>query len=232
MINERSEIRSTTSERKLPLSITFQRPLFNASKRGSSQVQKQSVRPLVCKFLYSKGKLIHSKLVLTKPIIRAKVNSTKNESTFSSAEILELQEFFRNKKSPFFEKIKPLEVSNLKSKLKESKIIFLKRIKCKTENHHSSDSQYISMKSSRSNCVFRVFQSEAEVFEGFNHGSQNINYFVTDNDVDTDEEQQIKGIKNNIDCIGVGYEIFVKEFVNEEKNEKESLVNLKRNKKD
>lgn len=230
MSNGKLANRSTTSEIRV-LQSSYCQTQISSEKRSSSQIQTQSTKPVFCKFLYSKGKLIHSKLVISKPFRKVQTSNLKRETNFSASEILELQEFFRNKKSLSFQKTKFSDLRSLRSKLCESRVLHLKRTNSKTRNTNIGESFFVAMKSTRANRVFRIFEEANEIFDDQDGQRVDEGFFVTDNDIDTDEEQQTKAVRTNVDSYVFGFEKFTRERDESRKRNRTITPHLKRFKK-
>jgi len=227
MNNGRPGVRSSTSDRH-GISHPTDNPLRLRAQRCSSQIITPQHRPLFCKFLYSKGKLVHSKLVISRPLRKTSAASLPKENTFSDNQILELQDFFRNKKIFDFSTTTSSETRdhNL-PKRRFGKSPFVKRTAHRLKKAPPPEPRYLSMQSSRAHKVFKVFEDTAEVFDVRSVEYTNEGYFNTDNDIDTDEEQQKKAIEINLNSVALGHHNFVREFQREREKSEEVSVRLR-----
>ena len=206
-------------------STTNKKPFGNSSsgnqklqiKRCKSQVFFTKKSPIIYKFLYSKGKLIHSKLVKLNSINKKPTSNLNRESKLHTNELLELQELFRNKKSFDFDSRKIKDCRLIRKRLIDQKQELFKKSIHKNKISSIFESKFLIMKSQRSHSAFKVYEDLNDVFESRSVEIKDDGYFVNDNDIDTDEEQQSKGIRYNLDCFTIGYQDFIK---NEKKDQK------------
>jgi hypothetical protein len=155
---------------------------------------------------------VHSKLVISRPLRKKEVPNLQKESSFSENQILELQEFFRNKKVfDFSISTCPTQASTPR-RSNAAKPLFLKRTAHRLKKGPSPEPRHLSMQSVRGHRVFKVYEEVSEVFDTRSVDFQNEGYFNTDNDVDTDEEQQKKAIENNLNCVALGHQTFLRDF--------------------
>lgn len=202
--------RSSTAERRVFSSVSSN-GLSRDQKRSSSQIIVVRTQPFFCKLLYSKGKLVHSKLTIPRRVRPQLPKKSQPESTFSEGEILELQKFFHNKKALVLPSISEHKFPPIRNRLETSKAAFLRRVGNRLNGSTQPTSKYVSMASARSHMCLPVYDDLTEVFDNQFIEAKDEGYFTIDNDIDTDEEQQSRAVKNNLETIAMGFDGFVRE---------------------
>ena len=164
--------------------------------RCVSQVSTSNARLFVGKMLYSKGKLLHSKIHFSDKTINRRLAPKYDVATGCKIEPENLNGIFQTQKTHLFDSNKLIEPMKSRHSFKLIQKTAIRTRKVRVREDTVVPSEFVIMESIRGCQALRTFDEAEETFEGGKVMKKDTLYFLADNDVDTDEEQQSKAVTN------------------------------------